>query len=85
MQIRLVENFYCSLVILVKSTRCFCSLWTCFVDLPTWLAQLDLYLLSQKWKELVEKARAKQLQPHEYNSGFHFYHLFALFSVFNRG
>ncbi|KAK7390852.1 hypothetical protein VNO78_18989 [Psophocarpus tetragonolobus] len=30
---------------------------------------LDLYLLSQKWKELVEKARAKQLQPHEYNSG----------------
>lgn len=32
--------------------------------------QLDLYLLSQKWKELVEKARGKQLQPHEYNSGF---------------
>ncbi|GMP35656.1 hypothetical protein CsSME_00008019 [Camellia sinensis var. sinensis] len=31
--------------------------------------ELDLYLLSQKWKELVEKARAKQLQPHEYNSG----------------
>lgn len=31
--------------------------------------QLDLYLLSQKWKELVEKARSKQLQPHEYNSG----------------
>lgn len=31
--------------------------------------KLDLYLLSQKWKELVEKARAKQLQPHEYNSG----------------
>ncbi|MBA0631819.1 hypothetical protein Godav_000658 [Gossypium davidsonii] len=31
--------------------------------------QLDLYLLSQKWKELVEKARAKQLQPQEYNSG----------------
>ncbi|GLJ38750.1 hypothetical protein SUGI_0790050 [Cryptomeria japonica] len=29
----------------------------------------DLYLLSQRWKELVEKARAKQLQPHEYNSG----------------
>lgn len=34
------------------------------------LVQLDLYLLSQKWKELVEKARAKQLQPHEYNSGY---------------
>lgn len=31
--------------------------------------KLDLYLLSQKWKELVEKARAKQLQPNEYNSG----------------
>ncbi|KAJ8531095.1 hypothetical protein K7X08_025826 [Anisodus acutangulus] len=31
--------------------------------------KLDLYLLSQKWKELVDKARNKQLQPHEYNSG----------------
>ncbi|KAF6147111.1 hypothetical protein GIB67_036830 [Kingdonia uniflora] len=31
--------------------------------------KLDLYLLSQRWKELVDKARAKQLQPHEYNSG----------------
>lgn len=31
--------------------------------------KLDLYLLSQKWKELVEKARSKQLQPQEYNSG----------------
>ncbi|CAN1851671.1 Dihydrolipoyllysine-residue acetyltransferase component 4 of pyruvate dehydrogenase complex, chloroplastic [Linum perenne] len=31
--------------------------------------KLDLYPLSQKWKELVEKARAKQLQPQEYNSG----------------
>lgn len=31
--------------------------------------KLDLYLLSHKWKELVDKARAKQLQPHEYNSG----------------
>ncbi|KAM3301037.1 hypothetical protein P3S67_015537 [Capsicum chacoense] len=30
--------------------------------------ELDLYLLSQKWKELVEKAKAKQLQPDEYNS-----------------
>ncbi|GJS20930.1 putative reverse transcriptase domain-containing protein [Tanacetum coccineum] len=29
--------------------------------------KLDLYLLSEKWKELVEKAR-KKLQPHEYNS-----------------
>ncbi|KAK9060010.1 hypothetical protein SSX86_020714 [Deinandra increscens subsp. villosa] len=31
--------------------------------------KMDLYLLSEKWKELVEKARSKQLQPHEYNSG----------------
>ncbi|KAL5553459.1 hypothetical protein UlMin_040860 [Ulmus minor] len=31
--------------------------------------KMDLYLLSQKWKELVEKARSKQLQPQEYNSG----------------
>ncbi|KAF3792543.1 Dihydrolipoyllysine-residue acetyltransferase component 4 of pyruvate dehydrogenase complex [Nymphaea thermarum] len=31
--------------------------------------KVDLYLLSQQWKDLVEKARAKQLQPHEYNSG----------------
>ncbi|KAB1221045.1 Dihydrolipoyllysine-residue acetyltransferase component of pyruvate dehydrogenase complex [Morella rubra] len=31
--------------------------------------KLDLYLLSEKWKELVKKARAKQLQPNEYNSG----------------
>ncbi|KAM2887311.1 hypothetical protein FF1_011201 [Malus domestica] len=31
--------------------------------------KLDLYLLSQKWKELVEKARSKQLQPHEYTTG----------------
>ena len=27
--------------------------------------------MSKKWKELVEKARAKQLQPQEYNSGTH--------------
>uniref|UniRef100_A0A0E0LV41 Dihydrolipoamide acetyltransferase component of pyruvate dehydrogenase complex n=1 Tax=Oryza punctata TaxID=4537 RepID=A0A0E0LV41_ORYPU len=31
--------------------------------------KLDIYLLSQKWKELVKKARAKQLQPNEYSSG----------------
>ncbi|MED6221210.1 Lta2p [Stylosanthes scabra] len=31
--------------------------------------KLDLYLLSQKWKELLNKARGKQLQPNEYNSG----------------
>lgn len=29
----------------------------------------DIYLLSQKWKELVAKARSKSLQPNEYNSG----------------
>lgn len=31
--------------------------------------KLDIYLLSQKWKELVSKARSKQLHPNEYNSG----------------
>lgn len=32
-------------------------------------ALIDIYSLSRSWKELVEKARAKQLQPDEYNSG----------------
>jgi len=31
--------------------------------------QVDIYSLSRKWKELVDKARAKQLQPQEYNTG----------------
>jgi pyruvate dehydrogenase E2 component (dihydrolipoamide acetyltransferase) len=31
--------------------------------------QTDLYTLSRNWKGLVERARAKQLQPEEYNSG----------------
>ncbi|NP_001145861.1 hypothetical protein Zm00014a_015566 [Zea mays] len=31
--------------------------------------KLDIYLLSQNWKDLVKKARAKQLQPNDYNSG----------------
>ncbi|NUN66401.1 2-oxo acid dehydrogenase subunit E2 [Pseudanabaena biceps] len=31
--------------------------------------QTDLYSLSRNWKNLVERARAKQLQPEEYNSG----------------
>ncbi|KAF5200712.1 Dihydrolipoyllysine-residue acetyltransferase component of pyruvate dehydrogenase complex [Thalictrum thalictroides] len=31
--------------------------------------KVDIYTLSRKWKELVEKARAKQLQPHEYTTG----------------
>lgn len=31
--------------------------------------QTDLYSLSRDWKALVERARAKQLQPDEYNSG----------------
>jgi pyruvate dehydrogenase E2 component (dihydrolipoamide acetyltransferase) len=30
---------------------------------------VDIYSLSRTWKSLVEKARAKQLQPDEYNSG----------------
>ena len=31
--------------------------------------QTDLYSLSRNWKGLVDRARAKQLQPDEYNSG----------------
>nr|GMD51083.1 dihydrolipoyllysine-residue acetyltransferase component 5 of pyruvate dehydrogenase complex, chloroplastic [Ipomoea batatas] len=31
--------------------------------------KIDIYSLSRKWKELVDKARAKQLQPQEYNTG----------------
>lgn len=31
--------------------------------------QVDLYSLSRRWKELVERARAKQLQPEEYSTG----------------
>ncbi|MDZ7962701.1 MAG: dihydrolipoamide acetyltransferase family protein [Aulosira sp. DedQUE10] len=30
---------------------------------------VDIYSLSRSWKSLVERARAKQLQPDEYNSG----------------
>jgi pyruvate dehydrogenase E2 component (dihydrolipoamide acetyltransferase) len=30
---------------------------------------IDIYSLSRTWKSLVERARAKQLQPEEYNSG----------------
>jgi pyruvate dehydrogenase E2 component (dihydrolipoamide acetyltransferase) len=36
--------------------------------------QLDIYLLSQNWKDLVKKSRAKQLQPNEYNSGMELLH-----------
>ncbi|GLJ32815.1 hypothetical protein SUGI_0660850 [Cryptomeria japonica] len=31
--------------------------------------KVDIYTLSRKWKELVDKARAKQLQPQEYTTG----------------
>jgi pyruvate dehydrogenase E2 component (dihydrolipoamide acetyltransferase) len=31
--------------------------------------QLDLYSLSRLWKDLVERARLKQLQPQEYTTG----------------
>ncbi|WGV28332.1 dihydrolipoamide acetyltransferase family protein [Halotia branconii] len=30
---------------------------------------IDIYSLSRNWKSLVERARTKQLQPEEYNSG----------------
>ncbi|KAK4352663.1 hypothetical protein RND71_028181 [Anisodus tanguticus] len=35
--------------------------------------KVDLYSLSRKWKELVDKARAKQLQPHEYTTELPWY------------
>ncbi len=31
--------------------------------------QVDIYSLSRSWKDLVERARLKQLQPQEYSSG----------------
>lgn len=31
--------------------------------------QMDIYSLSRTWKDLVDRARTKQLQPVEYNSG----------------
>jgi pyruvate dehydrogenase E2 component (dihydrolipoamide acetyltransferase) len=31
--------------------------------------QMDIYSLSRAWKDLVDRARTKQLQPAEYNSG----------------
>jgi pyruvate dehydrogenase E2 component (dihydrolipoamide acetyltransferase) len=31
--------------------------------------QIDIYSLSRTWKDLVDRARSKQLQPQEYNSG----------------
>ncbi|MBV8885150.1 MAG: 2-oxo acid dehydrogenase subunit E2 [Chroococcidiopsidaceae cyanobacterium CP_BM_RX_35] len=31
--------------------------------------RVDIYSLSRNWKSLVERAKAKQLQPHEYNTG----------------
>ena len=31
--------------------------------------QLDIYTLSRTWKDLVDRARSKQLQPVEYSSG----------------
>jgi len=31
--------------------------------------QQDIYTLSRSWQDLVKRAKAKQLQPHEYNSG----------------
>ncbi|MBV9389386.1 MAG: 2-oxo acid dehydrogenase subunit E2 [Chroococcidiopsidaceae cyanobacterium CP_BM_ER_R8_30] len=31
--------------------------------------QVDIYSLSRNWKPLAERAKAKQLQPHEYSTG----------------
>lgn len=32
-------------------------------------SQVEIYSLSRSWKDLVDKARAKQLSPAEYSSG----------------
>ncbi|WP_330202814.1 dihydrolipoamide acetyltransferase family protein [Cyanobacterium sp. Dongsha4] len=32
-------------------------------------AQIDIYSLARSWKDLVDRARAKQLQPDEYSTG----------------
>lgn len=45
--------------------------------------KLDLYLLSQKWKELVDNSRAKQLQPHEYYSGLSHYQIWVCLGLIN--
>ncbi|KAL6537815.1 hypothetical protein OROMI_025458 [Orobanche minor] len=42
---------------------------------------LDIYSLLRKWKKLVDKARAKQLQPQEYNSGTFIRSNFGMFGV----
>ncbi|XLU53868.1 hypothetical protein S245_048516, partial [Arachis hypogaea] len=51
------------------------SSWNCMQCLQAECAffssssgEVDVYTLSRKWKELVDKARAKQLQPHEYST-----------------
>lgn len=31
--------------------------------------QVDIYSLSRTWKDLVDRSRSKQLQPHEYSTG----------------
>ncbi|GLT52228.1 hypothetical protein SLA2020_403310 [Shorea laevis] len=38
--------------------------------------KVDIFSLSRKWKELVDKAQAKQLQPHKYNTGMLFRKVF---------
>jgi pyruvate dehydrogenase E2 component (dihydrolipoamide acetyltransferase) len=32
---------------------------------------MDLFAISRKWKELVDKAKSKKLTPAEYSSGNH--------------
>ena len=47
--------------------------------------KVDIYTLSRKWKELVDKARATQSQPHEYNTDDNGEGgTFALYSLFCR-
>jgi pyruvate dehydrogenase E2 component (dihydrolipoamide acetyltransferase) len=43
--------------------------------------RLDLYEISRRWKDLVERARRKQLQPEEYTSGTFTFSNLGMFGV----
>jgi len=42
---------------------------------------MDIYSLSRKWKELVDKARAKQLSPQEYTTGLCYHRICVIHGV----
>lgn len=57
----------------VSMDRESCSVWAKqpqeMLICSSMTVQMDIYSLSRKWKELVDKARAKQLSPQEYTTG----------------